>query len=112
MSKSSHHKDSAGTPNPDAAPIDAILDPLADNGCAKPAGDPDEAACVMTHALVAGSPAIDAADQAFCIANGITTDQRGEDRDANCDIGAFEFIDGEACFVINSADDNTIVFCL
>ena len=39
-------------------------------------------------ALIAGSPAIDAADQAFCPG----TDQRGEARPAGagCDLGAFE----------------------
>jgi hypothetical protein len=54
----------------------AILGPLADNGGG-----------TWTHALVAGSPAIDAGDPAACPA----TDQRGELRnDWRCDIGAFE----------------------
>ena len=39
-------------------------------------------------AVVLGSPAIDAADAAVCPA----TDQRGVARDADCDIGAFEFV--------------------
>ena len=51
----------------------------------------------MTHALQAGSPAIDAGDQAVCAA--ILTDQRGVSRSidgdldgtATCDIGAYEW---------------------
>ena len=56
---------------------DALLGPLADNG------GPTE-----TQALLAGSPAIDAADNAVCPA----TDQRGLARDASCDVGAYEFV--------------------
>jgi beta-glucanase (GH16 family) len=41
----------------------------------------------LTHALLPGSPAIDAADTAVCP----TEDQRGLARDAACDVGAFEF---------------------
>ena len=54
-----------------------LLGPLADNG-----------GPTLTHALLAGSPAIDAADAAACPA----TDQRGvvRPRDAGCDVGAFE----------------------
>ena len=33
-------------------------------------------------------------------------------RDAACDIGAFEFSDGEVCYVINSNGGKAIVFCL
>ena len=51
------------------------LGPLADNG-------PTE-----THALLAGSPAIDAGGLGFCT----PPDQRGFLRDATCDIGALEF---------------------
>ncbi len=56
---------------------DAGLGPLADNG-----------GPTLTHALLAGSPAVDAADAATCP----TTDQRGVARPqgAGCDIGAFE----------------------
>jgi len=62
---------------------DPHLGPLEDNG-----GD------TLTHALLPGSPAIDAGNDAFCTA----TDQRGVERpkdgDGNgvvvCDIGAFE----------------------
>jgi hypothetical protein len=56
---------------------DALLGPLADNG-----------GPTQTHALLAGSPAIDAADIAVCP----TTDQRGVVRDAACDVGAYEFV--------------------
>ena len=56
---------------------DASLDGLADNG-----------GPTLTHALLAGSPAIDAANTAVCP----PTDQRGVARDAACDVGAFEFM--------------------
>jgi len=42
----------------------------------------------LTHALLAGSPAIDAGDDAVCPA----TDQRGVARDAACDVGPFEYV--------------------
>ena len=42
----------------------------------------------LTHALLAGSPAIDAGNNAVCAA----TDQRGVARDAACDVGAYEFV--------------------
>jgi CSLREA domain-containing protein len=56
-----------------ATPLDPKLGPLTNNGGTTP-----------THALLAGSPAINAGDD--CTA----TDQRGVDRPAACDIGAFE----------------------
>ena len=57
---------------------DAGLGSLADNG-----------GPTLTHALLAGSPAIDAADDGVCPA----TDQRGVPRPqgAACDVGAFEY---------------------
>jgi CSLREA domain-containing protein len=67
---------------------DPILGPLADNG-----------GPTQTHALLAGSPAIDAGDDATCAAapvngvdqRGITRPQDGDsDGTAHCDIGAFE----------------------
>ena len=60
-----------------ALSADPMLGPLADNGGA-----------TQTMALLAGSPAIDAGDNAICE----TTDQRGVTRPqgAVCDIGAFE----------------------
>ena len=56
-----------------ASPVDPRLGPLADNG-----------GPTMTHALLDGSPAIDAADQAAAP----PVDQRGAPR--NPDIGAYE----------------------
>jgi hypothetical protein len=54
---------------------DAIIGPLADNGGG-----------TFTHALLDGSPAIDAGTDTGCP----TTDQRGRLRLGTCDIGAFE----------------------
>ena len=67
----------------DLPSTDPLLGPLADNG-----------GPTQTHALLDGSPAIDAGDDAACPA----TDQRGEARPADgdgdgtavCDVGAFE----------------------
>ena len=59
------------------APGGAGVDVLADNG-----------GPTLTHALLAGSVAIDAGNAAVCPA----TDQRGVLRDASCDVGAFEFV--------------------
>lgn len=58
---------------------------VADAGLAALAGNGGP---TLTHALLAGSPAIGAADTAVCPA----TDQRGVPRDAACDAGAFEFV--------------------
>ena len=56
--------------------LDSILAPLANNGGG-----------TLTHALVEGSPAINAANNAACP----NIDQRGQSReDRDCDIGAFE----------------------
>jgi hypothetical protein len=57
--------------------VNPLLGPLADNG-----------GPTLTHALLPGSPAIDAADDAACPA----TDQRGVARPqgAHCDMGSFE----------------------
>ncbi len=72
--------DQAGT---EGSPLDPMLGPLADNG-----------GPTRTHALLIGSPAIDAADNPFCQRD----DQRGAlrpvDGDTNetalCDIGSYE----------------------
>ena len=66
--------------NPAASDViiwDALIGSLADNG-----------GPTQTHALLSGSPAIDAANSAFCP----TTDQRGVARPqgTQCDIGAYE----------------------
>ena len=74
--------------------VDPLLDTLQDNG-----------GPTLTHALLDGSPAIDAGSPAVCEdANGasLTTDQRGYVRpvdgdgsgSARCDIGAFEYASG------------------
>jgi hypothetical protein len=75
-----HNVISDGSCNPvatDLSNTDALLGPLADNG-----------GPTLTHALQAGSPAIDAANAAICPA----TDQRGIARPqgAGCDVGAYE----------------------
>jgi hypothetical protein len=59
--------------------VDPMLGPLQDNG-----------GPTLTHALLTGSPAIDAGDESICP----STDQRGVARPqgAACDIGAFEFV--------------------
>ena len=73
-----------------ATPIDPVLGGLQDNGGATP-----------THALLTGSPAIDAGDPNGCVdeaALALSTDQRGfsrpvdgnQDGGAVCDMGAFE----------------------
>jgi uncharacterized repeat protein (TIGR01451 family) len=63
-----------------------------------------------THALLAGSVATDAGDQAECIAHDIVTDQRGFARDSHCDIGAFEFGAGpRADLLVSQAVDKISV---
>lgn len=61
---------------------DPLLEPLADNG-----------GPTTTHALGAGSPAIDAGDPAGCTdgeGGTLDVDQRGQPRNGTCDLGAFE----------------------
>jgi uncharacterized repeat protein (TIGR01451 family) len=61
---------------------DALLDPLADNG-----------GPTLTHALLPGSPAIDAGNPAGCtdhLGGLLLTDQRGMPRAGRCDMGAYE----------------------
>lgn len=76
-----HNLSSDGTCNltetTDLPSTDPLLGPLQDNG-----------GSTLTHALLNGSPAIDAGDNALCPA----TDQRGVSRsqDGACDIGAYE----------------------
>lgn len=66
-----------GNVPPNSSPIDPRLGPLADNG-----------GPTQTHALLVGSPAIDAASTPDCP----TTDQRGvlRPQGAACDIGSYE----------------------
>jgi hypothetical protein len=68
---------------------DPKLGPLADNG-----------GPTQTHALLTGSPAIDAGDDTTCAAAPVNDlDQRGVSRaqGALCDIGAFELVQSAAC---------------
>nr|MDQ3746650.1 Ig-like domain-containing protein [Acidobacteriota bacterium] len=66
------------------SPLDPLLGPLADNG-----------GPTFTHALLAGSPALDSGDNSLArdaSGNALTTDQRGAGRfAATVDIGAYEF---------------------
>jgi hypothetical protein len=69
----------------DLQDTDPLLGPLQDNG-----------GPTLTHALLIGSPAIDAVTFSDCSDTGenlLDTDQRGHDRQTGtgCDIGAFEF---------------------
>ena len=66
-----------GNVAPNGSPIDPGIGPLADNG-----------GPTLTHALLAGSPAINAASAQDCP----PTDQRGVARPqgAACDIGSYE----------------------
>jgi len=74
------------------APADVAIQSLADNGCDVPAGNPlgpsQYFSCVKTHALLAESQAVDAADAAQSPAR----DQRGVARPQRrgFDIGSFE----------------------
>ena len=70
----------------DALTVDPKLGLLADNG-----------GLTQTMALLSGSPAIDAADNAICAAPPVNNlDQRGVTRPygSNCDIGAYEYDGG------------------
>lgn len=70
--------DSCNPTSSDQIGLDALIGYLNDNG-----------GPTLTHSLLPGSPAIDAADNAFCP----ETDQRGVARPQGeyCDIGAFEY---------------------
>ncbi|MGH7885920.1 MAG: IPTL-CTERM sorting domain-containing protein [Thermodesulfobacteriota bacterium] len=74
------------------------LGPLADNG-----------GHTLTHALVSGSSAIDAGNDAVCNASPVNgADQRGISRPqlSSCDIGAFEFIDQNNNNIDDCVDTN------
>ncbi|MFT5136987.1 MAG: hypothetical protein ACI8XV_002024, partial [Arenicella sp.] len=77
--------------------LSAILAPLADNG-----------GSTQTHALVAGSPAIDSGDDELCAAEPVNSlDQRGALRPVGnaCDIGAFEKQEVQGNIVVNDNGD-------
>ena len=87
-------------------PFDPMTGPLADNG-----------GSTFTHALLAGSPAIDAGNPTGCVDNNgvtINTDQRGETRPLDggggtsiCDIGAYETIPYP---IADAGDDQVVAF--
>jgi len=89
-----------------ASPINPLLGPLADNG-----GD------TQTHALLAGSPAIDAIPEGVDYNEAPPTDQRGVSRPqpagGNCDIGAYE-LEGsiQVCKDVVPDDDSLWDFAL
>lgn len=91
---------SDGSCNTNALAVDPQLMPLTDNG-----------GPTLTHALRSNSPARNRGAVSDCP----STDQRGVERilsDGSCDIGSFEFIDDEACFVVRAADSKVVAFCL
>ncbi|MCA9234116.1 MAG: hypothetical protein KDA44_01500, partial [Planctomycetales bacterium] len=89
----------------DQTAVDPLLGPLQDNG-----------GSTKTHALLAGSPAIDAGDPNFSAANFVpelTTDQRGapRERGAAIDVGAFEsdlFVNNEGEGVDTTPNDGVV----
>jgi pentapeptide MXKDX repeat protein len=109
VSSLGHNLDSDGTcagANGDITNPNPLLGPLQDNG-----GE------TATHALLPGSPAIDAGDPQGCLGTDgvLTSDQRGEprpmdgdyDRDFRCDIGSYEA--GEPGLVlIRAKSDGTV----
>jgi len=85
-----------------ATTLSSILTPLADNGGA-----------TQTHALVAGSPAIDAGDNAICATAPINNlDQRGEKRTEGsaCDIGSYEV--NSSFYVVPLPNGKAVIFSL
>lgn len=88
--------DSSATLPGDTLSVDPLLGPLADNG-----------GPTLTHALLAGSPAIDKGNNLAALA----TDQRGTGFDrvvgAEADIGAFEVQDGADDTIFKDGFDGT-----
>ncbi|WP_154223685.1 choice-of-anchor Q domain-containing protein [Marinicella rhabdoformis] len=75
----------------------SLIDTIADNGCTTPLPD---GSCVLTHALMSGSFAIDAGDN-----NATTIDQREFIAVGQRDVGAFEFGAAGDLIFRNSFDD-------
>lgn len=73
----SNTSDCTGLIGTDTVNTDALLAPLALN----------LPGTTQTHALLAGSPAIDSGNNQTCL----PVDQRGMSRSGNCDMGAYEF---------------------
>ena len=74
----------------------------------------DNGGLTKTHALKAGSPAINSAANANCgPGKAVQIDQTGELRnDGRCDIGSVEFINDDLCIVVKAANEAVAVFCL
>ncbi len=84
--------------NPDK--LGSLILPLTNNG-----------GPTLTHALPAGSAAINTANASVCNTDLINKrDQRGIERDNRCDIGAFEFVAEESFFVVPTKNGKTVIF--
>ncbi len=84
--------------------VDPKLGPLKNNG-----------GPTKTHALLPGSPAIDAGDNALCAGSYINNlDQRNETRPFGkaCDLGAFEYGDRSRFFVVPLSTGKSVIFGL
>jgi len=87
-----------------ALKVNPKLGPLKDNG-----------GPTKTHALLPGSPAINAGNNAQCATDPVNNkDQRGELRPAGgrCDIGAYEFGAASSVFVIPLPGGKSVIFSL
>ena len=91
-----------------------------DSSCgANRVGDPgvlelaDNGGPTFTHALASNSFAVNTGDPSTCLA----TDQRGEQRDSQCDVGAFELTAADASnqtttFIIPLPNGKSVIFDL
>lgn len=83
-----------------ASPVEPLLSTLQDNG-----------GPTLSHALLAGSPAIDAGNSSGAAANDQTRQPRSldgvADGVASVDIGAVEYRDGSRTFTVNATTDST-----
>lgn len=75
--------------------LNSVLLPLADNG-----------GPTLTHALPIGSPVIGAGK------NCLSLDQRGEPRDVQCDIGAYEYQEDASFYVVPLPNGKSVIFSL
>ena len=70
----------------------------------------DNGGSTKTHALVMDSPAINRGDPQLCKDKMILRDQRGERRDAWCDIGAYELMENTSFFIVPLRNGKTLTF--